>query len=137
MPSILLGDGTPAEVHGRGSVDVGEGTFQDVLCVPSLSTNLLYVYQITHTGSSKRVEFTPNTVVISEMPNGSTIAVGKANHQSRLYHFSHFVPDSPSLAFLTHSDEVSHLWHQRFCHLNYRYLQQLSQHDMVIGLPSI
>ena len=122
MPAILMGDDTPVEVHGRGAVDVGEGTFQDVLCVPSLSTNLLSVYQITHTGFGKRVEFTPDNVAISELHDGSTVAMGKSYHQSRLYQFSHFVPDSPSTVLLTHSDEVSHLWHQRFGHLNYRYL---------------
>lgn len=36
MPTILMGDDTPVEVHGKGYVDVGEGTFEDVLCVPSL-----------------------------------------------------------------------------------------------------
>lgn len=76
-------------------------------------------------------------MVISEMHNGSTIAMGKVDHQSRLYHFSHFVPDSPSTVLLTHADEISCLWHQRFGHLSYRYLQQLSKQDMVSGLPSI
>ena len=44
MPSILMGDDTPIEVCGRGSVNVGDDTFNDVLCIPSLSTNLLLVY---------------------------------------------------------------------------------------------
>ena len=44
MPSILMGDDTHVEVRGRGSFDVGDGTFHDVLCVTSLSTNLLLVY---------------------------------------------------------------------------------------------
>lgn len=44
MPSILLGDATLVEVHGRGSIDVIKGTFHDVFCVPSLSTNLLSIY---------------------------------------------------------------------------------------------
>ena len=34
MPSIFMGDDTPIEVCGRGYVDVGDGTFHDVLCVP-------------------------------------------------------------------------------------------------------
>ena len=63
--------------------------------------------------------------------------MGRADHQSRLYLFSHFVPDPPSTVLLTHSDDVSRLWHERFGHLNYRYLQQLNQQSMVIGLPSV
>lgn len=137
MPSIILGDDTFPEVHGRGSINVSEGTFHDVLCIPYLLTNLLSIYHNTYIGSSKQVEFTLDTMVISEMRNRSTTTMGKEENQSILYHFSHFVPNSPSLIVLTHSDEVSHLWHQQFGHLNYCYLQKLSQDDMVTRFPSI
>ena len=127
MPSILMGNHTPVEVCGRGYVDVGDGTFHDVLCVPSLSSNLLSIYQITHIGLGKRVEFAPDSVEIRELHNDSTIAIGRASHQSRLYLFSHFVPDPPSSIFLTHSNNVGKLWHEWFGHLNFRYLHQLNQ----------
>jgi len=80
MPSILMGDDTLIEVCGRGSVDVGDGTFHGVLCVPSLSTNLLSVYQITHTGSGKQVEFTSDSVEMRELHSGSTVTVGRVDH---------------------------------------------------------
>lgn len=82
MPSILMGDNTLVEVCGRGSVDVGDGTFHDVPYVPSLSTNLLSVHQITHTSLGKGVEFTLDSVEIRELHNDSTIAVGRVDHQS-------------------------------------------------------
>ena len=82
MPSILMGDDTPVEVCGRGFVDVGDDTFHDVLCVPSLSSNLLSIYQITHTGLGKQVEFTPDSVEIHELHNDSIIVVGRVDHQS-------------------------------------------------------
>ena len=44
MPSILMGDDTPIEVCGRRSIDVGDSTFHDVICVPTLLANLLLVY---------------------------------------------------------------------------------------------
>ena len=53
----------------------GDGTFHNVLCVPSLSTNLLLVYQITHIGLGKRVEFTPNLVEIRELCSDSTLTL--------------------------------------------------------------
>ena len=81
MPSILMGDDTPVEVCGRGYVDVGDGTFNDVLCVPSLSTNLLSVYQIIHTGLGKWVEFTPNSMEIHELYNDSIVTIGRVDHQ--------------------------------------------------------
>ena len=36
--------------------------------------------------------------------------------------------------FLTHSNDVSKLWHEKFGHLNFHYLHQLNQQSMVIGL---
>jgi hypothetical protein len=109
---------------GKGFVDVGIGTFEDVLCVPNLSTNLLFVYQIAQNG--RKVEFTPDSITIRDLEDNALLAVGKADHESRLYAFSHFVPDSHSTALLTHSDFVSKLWHERFGHLNFCYLQQLN-----------
>jgi hypothetical protein len=38
---------------------------------------------------------------------------------------------------LTHVDERSRIWHGIFGHLNLRYMQQLSKHEMVDGLPDI
>ena len=73
---------------------------------------------------------------IRELHCDSTIAVGRADHQSRLYLFSHFVPDPPSTIFLTRSNDVSKLWHEWFDHLKFHYLHQLNQQSMVIGLSS-
>ncbi|KAH9303593.1 hypothetical protein KI387_007997, partial [Taxus chinensis] len=81
------------------------GTFNQVLSVPDLSTNLLSVYQITHLGEGMRVEFGPNSVIIHELNNDTTVAEGKADHRSRLYTFSHFTSDSTPTALLTHANE--------------------------------
>jgi hypothetical protein len=53
-----------------------------------------------------------------------------------LYTFSEFIePDSSLL--LTHANESSRIWHERFGHLNFRYMQQLSNKRLVDGLPNI
>jgi hypothetical protein len=44
-------------------------------------------------------------------------------------------PDSSVL--LTHDDESSRLWHERFGHMKFKYMQQLRKKWMVIGLPNI
>jgi hypothetical protein len=62
--------------------------------------NLLSVYQITHSGTGKRVEFTPDSVTISDMHDNSMIVVGEVNHQYRLYTFSKFIAKS-DLCFTT------------------------------------
>jgi hypothetical protein len=57
---IFVGDDRSLSVEGSGTVQVENGHFNDVLCVPSLSFNLLLVYQITHLGEGKTVEFSPH-----------------------------------------------------------------------------
>jgi hypothetical protein len=50
--------------------------------------------------------------------------------------FSEFIePDFALL--LTHADESSRIWHERFGHLNFRYMQQLNKHRLVDGLLDI
>jgi hypothetical protein len=57
---IFVGDDRSLSVVGSGIVQVDNGHFNDVLCVPSLSCNLLSIYQITHSGEGKTVEFSPH-----------------------------------------------------------------------------
>ena len=66
--------------------------FKYVLYVPSLAANLLSVYQMTHTGSPKRVVFGPDSMEITNISTGKIIAKGVANHASKAYEFSHFLP---------------------------------------------
>jgi len=57
---IYLGDATPTKVCGEGIVDLEGGCFTNFLHVPSLSINLISIYQITHFGSGRKVDFIPN-----------------------------------------------------------------------------
>jgi hypothetical protein len=135
--NIVLGDNSETSSKGKGSIDLEFGSFNNVLYVPGLAANLLSVYQMTHTGLPKRVNFTPNDVEIAEISTRKIIAFGTADHCSRIYKFSHFVPNSSPSALLTHANESSKLWHEIFGHLNYKYLSQLHEKEMVIGLPNI
>jgi hypothetical protein len=133
---ILLGDNSSVEVIGKGRIELTNGSFENVFHVPKLSVNLLSVYQMKNSGTGKKLFFTPNFVDIYDMQTNSRVATGEVNHQSRLYTFSEFIePDSTLL--LTHVDESSRIWHERFGHLNFRYMQQLSKHKLVHGLPDI
>ena len=59
-----MGDDSEIQAKGIGRIDLEDGYFNNVLFVPDKKVNLLLVYQITHTGESKRVTFTPNAVEI-------------------------------------------------------------------------
>ena len=52
-PSIQMGNNSKFQTKGKGSIKLEHGKFKDVLYVPSLATNLLSVYQMTHAGSPK------------------------------------------------------------------------------------
>jgi hypothetical protein len=86
--------------------------------------NILSMYHITHSGSRKKVEFTPDSVSIFDMQNNSKIVIGEINHKSQLYNFTKFI-EHDSYVLLTHADANSILWHERSGHLNFRYMQQL------------
>ena len=60
-PRINMGDNSQILVAGRGSIKIQHGDFKNVLYVPSLATNLLFVYQMTYTGSLKQVVFGPDS----------------------------------------------------------------------------
>jgi hypothetical protein len=91
---------------------------------------------MTNYGTGKKFIFTPNFVDIYDMQTNSRVATAEVNHQSRLYTFSKFIePDSALL--LTHVDESSRIWHERFVHLNFIYMQHLRKQRLVDVLPDI
>ena len=130
-PKIFLGDKLGTEIKGKGSIDFDHGYFHNVLYVPHLAANLFSVYQMTQTGSPKKLVFSPNEVEISDIANGRVIAKGFLDHSSRFYRFSHLMPFSNPSSLLTHANEASKLWHERFGNLNYNYLSYLCDKDMV------
>ena len=93
-PSIQMGNNIKFKIKGKGSVKLEHGRFKDVVFVPSLASNMLSVYQMTHTGYPKRVIFGPDSVEITYISTGSIIEKGTANHASEAYEFSHFMPPS-------------------------------------------
>ena len=90
---------------------------------------------MTHTGEAKRVTFTLDLVEIAEIESNQVIAVGYADHHKRMYTFSSFLPTSNDQDLLSHANETSNIWHDRFGHMNYKYLQALHNDEMVERLP--
>jgi hypothetical protein len=133
---IFVGYDRSLSVEGCGTIQVENGHFNDVLCVPSISCNLLSVYQITHSSEGKIVDFSPHQVVIKDLQYPKhVLATGIADDITSLYKLDNFGSSSFSSIFVAHSDELRKNWHERFGHLNYRSLQQLCNQYMVIGLP--
>ena len=66
-PPIVLGDDSLTDSLGKGRIDLDHGKFDHLLYVPGLASNLLSVYQMTHTGSPKKVIFSPDDVEITDI----------------------------------------------------------------------
>ena len=110
---IFVGNNSPLVVKGQGSIEMKDGIVHNVLHVPKFSTNLLSIYQITNSGAGKTVMFTPDFVIIREIEDPSQIVgIGKVDNHVRWYSFSHFELTSPTNLLLSHSNELSRLWHE-------------------------
>ena len=66
-PLIVLGDDSLTDNLGKGSIDLDHGKLSNVLYVPGLASNLLSIYQMTHTRSPNKVIFSPDEVEIIEI----------------------------------------------------------------------
>ena len=55
-PHIWMGKNTIMTICGKDSIEIDDATFHGVLCVPYFSSNLLSIYQITHSRKGKIVE---------------------------------------------------------------------------------
>ena len=87
-PPIVLGDDSLTKSLIKGRIDLDHGKFSNVLYVTGLASNLLSVYQMTHTGSPKKVIFSHNEVEITEISSGKVIAKGVANHAQKVVSMS-------------------------------------------------
>ena len=87
-----MGNNGKVQAKGKGSIKIEHGKFKDVLYVPSLVANLLSVYQMTHTGSPKRVIFGLDSVENTDISTRNIIPRGAENNASKECEFSHFIP---------------------------------------------
>jgi hypothetical protein len=121
-PPIWMGENSFVKGIDKGRIELTNKSFANVLHVPKIFVNLLFVYQMRNSDTRKKFIFTPNSMEIYDMQTNSMVSTSEVNHQSRLYTFSEFIePDSTLL--LTHDDESSRIWHERFGHLNFRYMK--------------
>jgi len=114
-------DNSPVKFTCKGRIELTNVCFKNVLHVPKLSINILSVYHMKNSNNENRFIFTLDALDIYDMQTNSTVSTGEVNHQSRMYTFSKFIELDFAL-LLTHDDERSKIWHERFGHLNFRYM---------------
>jgi hypothetical protein len=133
---IMMGDNSPVKVTDKGRIGLTNGSFENVLHVPKIFINIISMYQMKKCSTRKKSIFTPDAMDIYDMKTNSRVSTGEVNHQSRLYTFSEFIEPNSSL-LLTHADKSSRIWHKRFRHLNFIYMQQIRKKVLVDGLLDI
>ena len=85
--------------------------------------------------NGERITVSPYDVLIRELQNQDiVVASGRVDHSSRLYRLASFEP-SPVFSFIAHVDSLSRIWHEKFGHLKYMYLQKLSSQKLIHRLP--
>ena len=75
--------------------------------VLAISTNLLSIFQICHSSSRKKVEFSPHDVVIQDPHDPELIvAIGSVDLQSHLYQFDGFKSSDLQVFLLLHMQKL-------------------------------
>ena len=62
---------------------------------------------------------------------------GFDNHAYKAYEFSHFLPTSYPKSLLTHANNTRKIWHERFSHVNFKYLQKIPNNLIGWGFPLV
>ena len=114
---ITIDDSSTIPIRGTGTISIFH--FSNVLYVPDLGFNLLSVSSLMKQGAF--AEFTADHVTIRDLASGSTLASGQQD--GGLYKFMDLVSQSAA-------DDA--LWHARFGHLSYSYLQQAHKDDWLM-----
>jgi hypothetical protein len=134
----FVGDDRSLSVVGYGTIQVDNGHFNDVLCVSSISCNLLLVYQITHSCEGKTVDFSPHQIVIKDLKYPQHVLATRIDDDiTKLHKFENFRSSSFPSVFVAHSDDFRKILHERFGHLNYHSFQQLCNQQMVTSPPLV
>jgi len=134
---LNLANHDSTDVKARGTVKIvaaGRGTtknlhLENALHVPDLRSNLISIAKITDAENS--VEFFKKKAVIKNS-RGTTILV--ADRKGDLYYLRESDEESArNITAETHKSPLI-VWHERFGHLNWRDLLEMSKKEAVLGL---
>jgi hypothetical protein len=139
--NINIADGRAIRALGIGdiSLDVCCGDewisniFKDVLFAPDLKMNLISVSRLTSDGLV--VSFFDDQCHIKNQDRMVASSIKEASHLYRLFSRTHRSSSVSAAASSVNADPK--LWHARLGHLNAKSMLQLSNKQMVDGLPTL
>ncbi|PRQ38021.1 putative RNA-directed DNA polymerase [Rosa chinensis] len=136
--SVKLGNNARMSVMGKGSirlkVDGLTQVISDVYFVPELRNNLLSIGQLQEKGLAILIQH--GVCKIYHSKKGLIMQTPMTANRMFVLLANVVVTDF-STCMQASSDDLSHLWHCRYSHLNYKGLKTLHYRKMVKGLPQI
>ena len=79
-PPILMGDNSSFKVTDKERIELTNGSFENVLHIPKLSVNLLFMYHMTNFSTRKKFISAPNSMEKYDMQTNSRVSIGEVNH---------------------------------------------------------
>nr|GEU96387.1 retrovirus-related Pol polyprotein from transposon TNT 1-94 [Tanacetum cinerariifolium] len=134
MGTVRFGNDQFAPILGYGDLVQENVTINRVYYVEGLNHNLFSVGQFCD--ANLEVAFRKSTCFVRDL-QGNDLLIG--NRGSDLYMISlQESTSSPPLCLMAKATPTqAWLWHPRFSHLNFNYINLLSKKDIVIGLPKL
>jgi GAG-pre-integrase domain len=132
---IFNANGVTYPVEGAGDVPVSENiTLKNTLFVPSLSTKLISIGQLTEERNCVALMF-PNYVIFQDILTKEVI--GRGTKRDGLYYLDEVKIGKTYLSSTkpNNSRETILLWHKRLGHPSFGYLKKLSPH-LFVGLEN-
>ncbi|GAU44417.1 hypothetical protein TSUD_100640 [Trifolium subterraneum] len=135
--SIKFADNSQVIYAGMGTVlvkrkDGHESVINEVLYVPSMTSNLISLGQLLEKDYTMKLENRELKIYDAK----SRLILKAPLSNNRTFKIEINVIDHHCLASITNPEE-NWIWHHRFGHLNFKSLSMLNSKDMVHGLPQI
>ncbi|XP_057811657.1 uncharacterized protein LOC131025894 [Salvia miltiorrhiza] len=125
---VTFGGGAKGTILGKGVLNVTDfSKLKDMYLVEGLKANLISISQLCDAGMT--VEFDKHLYEVFDDTN-SRVMMGKRSFDNCYKSQEETICNAAKL------DDVE-LWHQRLGHINFKNLQKLLTHDVILGLPKL
>ncbi|GKD88331.1 retrovirus-related pol polyprotein from transposon TNT 1-94 [Tanacetum coccineum] len=133
-PKVVFGDDSSGDTEGYGLVNCNGITFTRVAYVNGLKHNLITISQLCD--ANYKVLFTKTQGTIYNQ-NDEVILIAPRRRDVYIIDMSSFNKESNACFFAKASPSFIWLWHKRLSHLNFKNINSLAKHNLVLSLPSL
>ncbi|GKE86948.1 retrovirus-related pol polyprotein from transposon TNT 1-94, partial [Tanacetum coccineum] len=133
-PKVVFGDDSLRDTEGYGSVNCNGITFTRVAYVNGLKHNLISICQLCD--ANFKVLFTKTRGAIFNQKD-EVFLIAPRIRNVYVIDMSSFNKESNDCFFAKVSPSVNLLWHKRLSHLNFKDINNLANHNLISGLPSL